>query len=163
MELGITQPTSIHNTRSLIRILKYILDILQTEEALTVKEYKHTQTHNISKLGFQKKLRLVRLIEEICFPLVYNHTSQEGLIYLLLNISQANSMESQIFNKLHPGEWPTSLTRKNDPREWATRPTWSTRFSTLLSTNYIIKYLKYFIFNSEHFTTLVIYTIFAYY
>ena len=45
MELGITQPTNIHNTRSLIRTLKYVLDILQTEETFTVKEYKHTHTH----------------------------------------------------------------------------------------------------------------------
>ena len=45
MEFGITQSTNIHNTRSLIRTLKYVLDILQTEEAFTVEEYKHTHTH----------------------------------------------------------------------------------------------------------------------
>ena len=45
MELGITQSTNIHNTRSLIRTLKYVLDILQTEEAFTVEEYKHTHKH----------------------------------------------------------------------------------------------------------------------
>ena len=45
MELGITQSTNIHNTRSLIRTLKYVLNILQTEEAFTVEEYKHTHTH----------------------------------------------------------------------------------------------------------------------
>ena len=45
MELGITQSTNIHNTRSLIRTLKYVLDILQTEEAFTVEEYKHTHIH----------------------------------------------------------------------------------------------------------------------
>ena len=44
MELGITQSTNIHNTRSLIRTLKYVFDILQTEEAFTVEEYKHTHT-----------------------------------------------------------------------------------------------------------------------
>ena len=44
MELGITQSTNIHNTRSLIHTLKYVLDILQTEEAFTVEEYKHTHT-----------------------------------------------------------------------------------------------------------------------
>ena len=48
MELGITQSTNIHNTRSLIRTLKYVLDILQTEEAFTVEEYKHTHTHTPS-------------------------------------------------------------------------------------------------------------------
>ena len=45
MKLGITQSTNIHNTRSLIRTLKYVLDILQTKEAFTVEEYKHTHTH----------------------------------------------------------------------------------------------------------------------
>ena len=73
------------------------------------------------------------------FPLFYNYTSQEGLIYLLLNISQTNSMDSQISNKLDPGERPTSLTHKNgtrewpmslshenDPREWPTRMTLET-------------------------------------
>ena len=45
MELGITQPINIHNTRSSIRTLKYVLHILQTEEASTVEEYKHTHTH----------------------------------------------------------------------------------------------------------------------
>ena len=49
MELGITQSTNIHNSRSLIRTLKYVLDILQTEEAFTVEEYKHTHTHTHTK------------------------------------------------------------------------------------------------------------------
>ena len=46
MELDLTQPTNIHNTRPLTRYLKYVLDILQTEEASTVEEYKHTHTYN---------------------------------------------------------------------------------------------------------------------
>ena len=46
MELGITQSTDIHNTISLIRALRYVLDILQTEEAFTVEEYKHTRTYS---------------------------------------------------------------------------------------------------------------------
>ena len=45
MELGITQSTNIHNTKSLIRTLKYVLDILQTEEASMMEEYKHKHTH----------------------------------------------------------------------------------------------------------------------
>ena len=45
MELDRKHPTNIHNTRSLIRTLKYVLDNLQTEEALTVEEYKHTHTY----------------------------------------------------------------------------------------------------------------------
>ena len=44
MELCREHPTNIHNTRSLIRTLKYALDILQTEEDFMVKEYKHN-TH----------------------------------------------------------------------------------------------------------------------
>ena len=50
MELGITQPTNIHNIRSLIRTLKHVWDILQTEEAFTVKEYKHTHTHRHARI-----------------------------------------------------------------------------------------------------------------
>ena len=45
IELGRKHPTNIHNTRSLIRTLKYVLDILRTEEAFTVEEYTHTHTH----------------------------------------------------------------------------------------------------------------------
>ena len=45
---GITYNT--HNTTSLIRTLKYVPDILQTEEAFTVKEYTHTHTHASNKL-----------------------------------------------------------------------------------------------------------------
>ena len=44
MELGITQSANIYNTRSLIRTLEYVLNILQTEEAFTVEEYTHTHT-----------------------------------------------------------------------------------------------------------------------
>ena len=47
--VGRTQ-INIHNTRSLIRALKYVSDIFQTEEAFTVEEYKHTHTsHNFTK------------------------------------------------------------------------------------------------------------------
>ena len=45
MELGRNHATNIHNTRLLIRRLKYVLDILQTEESFTVEEYNHTHTH----------------------------------------------------------------------------------------------------------------------
>ena len=50
MELGIRHTTNIHNTRSLIHTLKYVLDILQTEEAFTVKQYTHTNTHTQSAI-----------------------------------------------------------------------------------------------------------------
>ena len=45
MELGRKLPNDNHKTRSLIRTLRYVLDILLTEEAFTVEEYKHTHTH----------------------------------------------------------------------------------------------------------------------
>ena len=41
-ELGSGTAYNTHNTTSLIRTLKYVPDILQTEEAFTVKEYTHT-------------------------------------------------------------------------------------------------------------------------
>ena len=44
-ELGSGTTYNTHNTTSLIRTLKYVSDILQTEEAFTVKGYKHTHTH----------------------------------------------------------------------------------------------------------------------
>ena len=52
MELGITLSTNIHNTRSLIRTLKFVLDMLQTEEAFTVEEHKHTHTHTHDIINF---------------------------------------------------------------------------------------------------------------
>ena len=58
MELGITQSTNIHNTRSLIRTLKYVLDILQTEEAFMVEEYKHTHTQQQQKQKQQQQQKL---------------------------------------------------------------------------------------------------------
>ena len=73
-------------------------------------------------------------MEQYFFPLVYS--SQEGLIYILLNISQTNSLEPQIphkfgsrewftiliheFGPRDPREWPTSLTQEFDPQEWPT-------------------------------------------
>ena len=43
-ELGSGTTYNTHNTTSLIRTPKYVPDILQTEEAFTVKEYTHTHT-----------------------------------------------------------------------------------------------------------------------
>ena len=50
-ELGSGTMYNTHNTTSLIRTLKYVSDILQTEEAFTVKGYKHThaQQNLVSK------------------------------------------------------------------------------------------------------------------
>ena len=57
MKLGITQSTDIHNTRSLIRALRYVLDILQTEEAFTVEDYKHTHTHTHGTTNYSVEFR----------------------------------------------------------------------------------------------------------
>ena len=43
--LGRSTQINIYNTRLLIRTLKYVSDILQTEEAFRVEEYKNTHTH----------------------------------------------------------------------------------------------------------------------
>ena len=43
-ELGRGTTYNTHNITSLIRTLKHVSDILQTEEAFTVEEYKHTHT-----------------------------------------------------------------------------------------------------------------------
>ena len=45
MEFGRKHPTDFHNIRSLIVTVKYFLNILQTEEAFTVEECKHTHTY----------------------------------------------------------------------------------------------------------------------
>ena len=63
MELGIKQPINILNTRSLIRTVKYVLDILQTEEASTVENintHTHTHTHTQStKIIFIDRCALI--------------------------------------------------------------------------------------------------------
>ena len=46
-ELGSGTTYNTHNTTSLIRTVKYVQDILQTEEAFTVKEYTHTHIHAV--------------------------------------------------------------------------------------------------------------------
>ena len=46
-ELGSGRAYNTHNITSLILTLKYVSDILQTEEAFTVEEYKHTHTRTI--------------------------------------------------------------------------------------------------------------------
>ena len=48
-ELGSGTAYNTHNTTSLIRTLKHVSDILQTEEAFTVKEYTHTHTFYYTK------------------------------------------------------------------------------------------------------------------
>ena len=50
------------NTRSLSRTLKYVLDILQTEKAFTVEEYKHTHTHTHTLMGYLCKSTFIPLL-----------------------------------------------------------------------------------------------------
>ena len=59
-ELGSGTAYNTHNTTSLIRTLKYVSDILQTEEAFTVEEYKHTHTHTSINTGQHKSTRVNR-------------------------------------------------------------------------------------------------------
>ena len=47
MELGEKHPTNVHNTRSLIHTLKYVLNILQTEKALAVEVHTHKITRSL--------------------------------------------------------------------------------------------------------------------
>ena len=51
MDFGRKHATNIYNTRSLIRTLTYVLDILQTEEVFTVEEYKHRHTQHSSNFN----------------------------------------------------------------------------------------------------------------
>ena len=62
MEHGITLSTNINNTRSLIRTLKYVLDILQTEEAFTLEEYKHTHIQQVTLAMVLERLFNIRAI-----------------------------------------------------------------------------------------------------
>ena len=62
-ELGSGIPYNTHNTTSLIRTLKYVQDILQTEEAFTVKEYTHTHT---SAAGVAVNKKIKRNIQKLC-------------------------------------------------------------------------------------------------
>ena len=48
MELGSGIAYNTHNTALLIHTLKYVSDILQTEEAFTVEEYKRTHTRAVA-------------------------------------------------------------------------------------------------------------------
>ena len=51
-----------------------------------------------------ERIRCCLLDETNIFSIGFNYASQKGLVYLLFNISQANSMEPQIPNTLDPGE-----------------------------------------------------------
>ena len=61
-ELGSGIAYNTHNTTSLIRTLKYVSDILQTEEAFTVEEYKHTHTQDSEKIE-QRSSKLANTFE----------------------------------------------------------------------------------------------------
>ena len=78
MELGITQSTNIDNTKSLIRTLKYVLDILQTEEAFKVEEYKKKHTHTQSSIFFKKAELMWGLPVEVLKVLIYSQVNLLG-------------------------------------------------------------------------------------
>ena len=64
-ELGSGTTYNTHNTISLIRTLKYVSDILQTEEAFTVKGYKHTHTHTPSHLNVIHHLQIFSVLRKL--------------------------------------------------------------------------------------------------
>ena len=86
MELGIKHPTKIHNAKPLIRTLKYALDILQTEEAFTVEEYRQTDRHTHTHTPL---LFIYLVMIEINRKIVYfEHISHLALVFLLLTFSR---------------------------------------------------------------------------
>ena len=66
-ELGSGTAYNTRNTTSLIRTLKHVSDILQTEEAFTVEEYTHTHTPAQNRGNKQKRLSLKPHIIEKTF------------------------------------------------------------------------------------------------
>ena len=60
-KLGSGTAYNTHNITSLIRTLKYVSDILQTEEAFTVEEYKHTHTHTHTHFLYLNEARVWNL------------------------------------------------------------------------------------------------------
>ena len=57
-----------HNLTSLIRTLKHVSDILQTEKAFTVEEYTHTDTPALIGLNYYVSLCLLPYVPiYICF------------------------------------------------------------------------------------------------
>ena len=68
-ELGSGTTYNTHNTTSLIRTLKYVSDILKTEEAFTVEEYKHTHTEEVNDLKTTGSMISCDVIEKSNNPL----------------------------------------------------------------------------------------------
>ena len=98
MELGKTQSTDIHNTRSLIRALRYVLDILQTEEAFTVEEYKHTHTHTLASIS-------------VITPIQIGQNSDEGVSNFQISaqfLIKKNCHDSRTSDDIHMKLWPVT-------------------------------------------------------
>ena len=85
-ELGRSTQINIHNTRLLIRALKYVSEILRTEEAFTVEEHKHTHTHTHTRAREVDNLKIPK--NSIFKPLqikfrriqiIFRRTNKEGL------------------------------------------------------------------------------------
>ena len=86
-ELGSGTAYNTHNTTSLIRTLKYVSDILQTEEALTMEEYKHTHTHTHTHTH-----RTSALLDEIIYLIV---VFKKVLFFVLLRQELPNKSTSE--------------------------------------------------------------------
>ena len=94
---GITYNT--HNTTSLIRTLKYVSDILQTEEAFTVEEYKHT--HTMTKLFSPSFRSQNESTDYITFVQTYNPNTKfnKNIINNSLNDFHDNSLKKAFVKK----------------------------------------------------------------
>ena len=83
-ELGRSTQNDTYTITSFIRTLKYVSDILQTEEAFTVEEYKHTHTHtrtHAPKHKLQDLFLRTTLITILYKSFVRTHLDYGDVIY----------------------------------------------------------------------------------
>ena len=83
-ELGRSTQTNIHNTRLLIRALKYVSEILRTEEAFTVEEHKHTHTCTHARAVDNLKIPKNSIFKPLQIKfrriqIIFRRTNKEGL------------------------------------------------------------------------------------
>ena len=83
-ELGRSTQINIHNTRLLIRALKYVSEILRTEEAFTVEEHKHTHTRTHARAVDNLKIPKNSIFKPLQIKfrriqIIFRRTNKEGL------------------------------------------------------------------------------------
>ena len=101
-ELGRSTQNNTYNITSFIRTLKYVSDILQTEEAFTVEEYKHTHPHtrtHAPKHKLQDLFLRTTLITILYKSFVRTHLDYGDVIYdQAFYCSRHNKLESVQYN-----------------------------------------------------------------